>query len=319
MALAFHPGGLVAAILDKGRTGVRLIEVETGRVMASLEPPEPVTSVRSPSAPTAETSPCRVPDQRVQIWDLGRSAASWTSWDWRRGLPDVFGEGGGTASGDAAVIDRIEVDGVAPAELKRLAIHGLLREAWIEFRALSDPRLEDAEELVARGGRWEGLGQWRLAAADYRAALARRPDAYTANHALARLIAEEPGRGDPEEAVQRARFAVGRWRGSRGYFRTLALALYRAGRFAEAAEELESNIRRNHKDAGLDRLILAMSRWRMGQNAAARAALAEALRWPTVNPDFYRDHVAAFERLRREAESVLGGTLPDLPADVFAR
>jgi hypothetical protein len=62
-----------------------------------------------------------------------------------------------------------------------------------------------------------------------------------------------------------------------------------------------------------------MSRHRLGQAGAARAALAEALRWRAARPDFRPDRAAAFDRLLRKARSVLAEALPDLPADVFAR
>ena len=61
MPLAFHPGGRVAATLDASRALVRLVEVETGRVLATLEPPEPTRPIAWPSAPTAATSPRRRP------------------------------------------------------------------------------------------------------------------------------------------------------------------------------------------------------------------------------------------------------------------
>ena len=172
---------------------------------------------------------------------------------------------------------------------------------------------------MARGGRWDRLGQWRRAAADYRAALARRPDSFSANHALALLLAEEPNRGDPEEAVQRAQFAADLLHSPWGsnYRQTLGLALYRAGRFAEAATVAESIYRLPR--AGTSRLVLAMSRQRLGQAGAARAALAEAVRWRAAQTDFRPDRAAAFDRLLREAQSVLAEALPDLPADVFAR
>ena len=166
---------------------------------------------------------------------------------------------------------------------------------------------------MARGGRWERLGHWRLAAADYRAALAR-------------LLAEAPGRGDLEEAVQRARVAGDLQPTGGTYRQTLGLALYRAGRFAEAATVAESNYSRSGlrfsspwDRGGIDRLVLAMSWQRLGQAAAARAALAEAIGWRAARPDLRPDRAAAFDRLLREARSVLAEDLPDLPADVFAR
>ena len=268
-------------------------------------------------------------DHRVQIWDLAVIRRALEDRGLAAGLPDLFGGGAGAAAGEPPAVDRIEVAGADPAGLRRLAIRQVLRDAWIGFQAMWDPRLENAEELVARGDLWNRLGHWRRAEADYRAALARRPDSYRANDALARLLAEAPGRGDLEEAVQRARFAAGHPRPSDPFYRqTLGLALYRAGRFAEAATVAESNYSRPGSGStysysrdwgGFDRLVLAMSRQRLGQAAAARAALAEAVRWRAARPDLRHDRAAAFDRLRREAESVLNEALPDLPADIFAR
>ena len=79
----------------------------------------------------------------------------------------------------------------------------------------------------------------------------------------------------------------------------------------------ESNFRLGW--AGIDRLVLAMSRQRLGQAAAARAALAEAVHWRAAQTKSRPNPAAAFDRLLREARSVLDGTLPNLPADVFAR
>ena len=103
------------------------------------------------------------------------------------------------------------------------------------------------------------------------------------------------------------------------YRQILGAALYRAGRFAEAAAELESNIPRNPESAGLDWLFLTMSRQRMGNPAAARAALAEAVRWRAAMRTIGRDQDASFQAVLREAESLLAGTRLDLPADVFGR
>jgi tetratricopeptide (TPR) repeat protein len=179
--------------------------------------------------------------------------------------------------------------------------------------------LDDAAERRLRGERWERLGQWRLAVADYRATLARLPEARLAPHGLARCLVWRPGRGDPVEAVHWARLAVARRPDNGAVRRTLGLALYRAGHFAEAAAELESNLPRDPGGAGFDWLFLAMCRGRQGRAAAARAALAEAVRWRVARPALDTDQAADFEWFRHEAESALAEALPDLPADVFSR
>jgi hypothetical protein len=315
--VVFHPGGRVAAVADTSRTVARLVEVETGRELAILEPPDPSGIFPMSFSPNGRYLAVPQDDQRVHIWDLAAIRRALDDLGLAAGIPDIFG--GGEAAGDPPAVDRIEVVGADPARLRLLMIRHVLHEAGIGLRALWSSRLDDAVELVERGDRWYRLGPWRQAAADYRAALARRPELTIANHALARLLAEEPGRGDPEEAVLRAQTAVRRWPTRLDYRRTLALALYRAGRFAEAAAELEFNIPRDADEAGLDGVALAMCRQRLGRAAAARAALTEALRWRTARPDLRPDRAAAFDRLLREAESVLGEAPPNLPADVFAR
>jgi serine/threonine protein kinase/WD40 repeat protein len=316
MPLVFHPGSRVAAITNKTRKAARLVEVETGAVLASLEPPEPAGIIALSFSPDGRHLTVSQADHRVQVWDLAAIRRALEDRGLAVGLPDLFGGGAEAAAGEPPAVQRIEVAGADPAGLRLLAIRQVLRDAWIGFQAMWDPRLEDAEALVARGGRWDRLGHWRLAAADFQAALARRPDSSSANHSLARLLAQVSGRGDPEEAVRRARlaadvFPLGQYR------QTLGLSLYRAGRFAEAANVVAPNA--TWDGAALDRLVLAMSRRRLGQAAAARAALAEAVRCRATRPDLSPDVAAAFDRLLSEARSVVDATLPDLPAQVFAR
>jgi serine/threonine protein kinase/WD40 repeat protein len=316
MPLVFHPGSRVAAVTNKTRRAVRLVEVETGAVLASLEPPEPAGIIALSFSPDGRHLAVSQADHRVQIWDLAAIRRTLEDRGLAAGLPDLFGGGAAPASGEPPAVQRIEVAGADPAGLRLLAIRQVLRDAWIGFQAMWDPRLADATELVARGDRWDRLGHWERAAADFRAALARWPDSPIANRALARLLARSTVRGDLEEAVRRARLAADAQPVSQ-YRQTLGLVLYRAGQFAEAVTVLASNY--PWDGAGLDRLVLAMSRQRLGQAAAARATVAEAVQWRAARPDLPPDQAAAFDRLLSEARSVLDGTFPDLPARVFAR
>ena len=88
-------------------------------------------------------------------------------------------------------------------------------------------------------------GELAAGRADYRASLARRPDSELHRLPLARCLVSGPGRGDPDEAVRWARMAVDAEARDAPYRHILGLALYRAGRFAEAAAELEPNIPRD--------------------------------------------------------------------------
>jgi tetratricopeptide (TPR) repeat protein len=187
------------------------------------------------------------------------------------------------------------------------------------LRVLFDADLADADELLTWGRRWQRLGHWRLAAKDYRAALAQRPDWASAANELARCLTATPGRGDPEEALRWAREAVALAPDDTNIRNTLGVALYRAGRIALAAAELEVNVTRNHRLAGYDWVFLAMCRQRLGQPVSARTALAQATRWRAQASGLRPQETAEIGAFLREAESVLDGSPPDLPANVFAR
>jgi hypothetical protein len=97
------------------------------------------------------------------------------------------------------------------------------------------------------------------------------------------------------------------------------VALYRAGHIALAAAELEVNVTRNDRLAGYDWVFLAMCRQRLGQPVSARTALAQATRWRAQARGLSSQETAETGAFLREAESVLDGSSPDLPANVFAR
>jgi hypothetical protein len=316
MPLAFHPGSRVAAVLaDESRAVARLVDVETGRELANLEPPDATQTLCLAFSPDGRNLAAGQSDHRVHVWDLARVRHRLGELGLAAGLPDVFG---GAAAPAAPAVDRIEVVGADPAGLRRLEIQQILRGMWIAFSRMLDPGLDSSEELVYRAERWIRLGRWQMAAADCRAALSRRPDSSRAAYLLARCLVNEPGIGDPGEAVRRARTAVALRPEYGNSHIMLGAALYQAGSFAEAAAELEAHIPRAPGGAGLGWLYLAMCRHRLGQAAAARAALTEAVRWrattrgiPPADADVFRDRL-------REARSVLAENLPNPPDDVFA-
>ncbi len=97
---------------------------------------------------------------------------------------------------------------------------------------------------------------------------------------LAWCLVSVPGRGDANEAIGWARKAVELVQPNNADYRnTLGAALYRAGRFAEAAGELERNIAQNTQTCGYDWVFLAMCRQRLGQAEPARYALERARKW----------------------------------------
>jgi Tfp pilus assembly protein PilF len=128
-----------------------------------------------------------------------------------------------------------------------------------------------------------------------------------------------PGHGDRDEAVRWARKAIEFEPGNPDYSNTLGVALYRAGRFAEAAEELGRNASKEHPFAGYDWVFLSMCRQRLGQADAARSALTRALDWQAKAIGLGPDQTAEFQTILLEARAVLDGSLPDFPPEVFDR
>jgi serine/threonine protein kinase/WD40 repeat protein len=314
--LAFHPGSRIAAVLESNASIVRLVEVQTGRALASLDAADQAVTSSLVFSPDGRFVAAAKSDIRVDVWDLTGIRRGLEELNLAAGFPDSFGAT--TASGNAPTVERILLEGADPAAIRLLTVRQTLRRAWFALRVLFDADLADADELLTWGKRWQRMGHWRLAAKYYRAALAQRPDWAIAANDLARCLATMPGHGEPEEALRYAQQAVALAPDDTNTRNTLGVALYRAGRIALAAAELDINVARNHRLAGHDWVFLAMCRQRLGQPVSARTALAKATRWRTQARGLSPQETVEFSDFLREAEWVLDGTLPDLPAQVFA-
>jgi WD40 repeat protein len=320
--LAYHPCGRIAAIRDsfrswtQGRSRLRLVDLETGGVLAALEAPEDANTYEVKFSPDGRFLAAAQTDYRVDVWDLSRLRRRLEELDLATGLPDVFA--GTESSGAAPTVERIEVEGINPAGLRLLAVRQTLRRAWSAFRVSLDPDLADPRELFVRGDRWAGLGQWRLAAADYARAFAgETPDdpllrfqyatlraaagdaagyRSVCDHMLAALgktdgrqwlvlgahawvIAPE----GPAAIAQALRLAERRaaavpipWSDH-----VLGLARYRAGLFAEADDGLRASLGRypDWDHEVLDWLVIAMAQERLGHADESRRWLGRAETW----------------------------------------
>jgi tetratricopeptide (TPR) repeat protein len=303
--------------MDADWTTIRLVDIRSRREIASLRGSDDSQLHCIVFSPDGRFVAVSHLDQKVDLWDLSLIRRRLQELELVAGFPDVFG--GSTAAGDSPEIDRIEVHGADQAGLRILAARQTLREAGFVLRGLLEPGLTDAEELRRRGVVWYRLRQWRMAAADCRASLSRRPQsALTADH-LAWVLCSMPGRGDHEEALRWARRAVELEPGNPNYTNTLGVALYRAGRFTEAAEELVRNASKDHRFAGYDWVFLAMCRQRLGQVDAARSALTKALDWQAKAIGLSPDQTTEFQIFLLEARDALDGSPPDLPPEVFDR
>jgi eukaryotic-like serine/threonine-protein kinase len=313
--IAFHPGGRIVATVDATTSKVRLVEVDTGAVLASLEVPDSSRTSYLTFSPDGRFLAAAKSDQRVDLWDLSPIRRRLDALHLASGLPDEIRGDQTPLAGPS--VDRIEVEGADAAGLRLMVLRQILREFEVAARGLLDPGLVDPEELAKRGNRWARLGAWQMAVADYRASLARGPEEGVTINNLAWELAFVPGRGDAEEALGLARKAVAKAPESPGFRNTLGLALCRAGRFGEAVAVLESNVNRISV-TGFDWVLLAICHQRLGRPDRARAALDNATRWKASVSRPGSLQAAGFFELFEEAESVVNGSLPDLPSDVFA-
>ncbi len=309
MALAFHPCSKVAAILDASQSIVRIVDVENGRILANLDAPEQSTIHYLTFSPDGRYLAVAQSDQRVNLWDLSSIRHRLEELGLANGVPDFFG--GTILVSDAPPIDRIEVRGASAAGFRVLTARHTLASGWHNFQLLLEPRLTDPDDLRQRGNCWNRMGQWQLAALDFRASLLARPHSAQTADALAWCLASVPGRGDPEESLAWARKAVALEPDVAAFQNTLGVALYRAGLFAEAAAVLERNIPRNSREAGYDCVFLAMCKKRLGHDAPAQLALNHAREWRANITRMAPVDSTAFQAFIREAESLLDGSLPD--------
>ena len=125
--LAFHPGGRIAAILHGNASMVQLVELETGRVLASLDPPAESPAYDLAFSPDGRFLAVAQTDQRVHIWDLALIRRRLEEMGLAAGLPDSFA--GDATSGDPTAVERIEVEGADPAGIKLLAIRRISERA----------------------------------------------------------------------------------------------------------------------------------------------------------------------------------------------
>jgi hypothetical protein len=298
------------------RSRLRIVDLETGGVLAAVEAPEDANTYEVKFSPDGRFLAAAQTDYRVDVWDLSRVRSRLEELGLATGIPDLFA---GAASADAGpTVQRIEVEGIGPANLRLLAARQTLRRAWFDFRVLLDPGLTCAEALFGRGIRWARMGQWRLAAADYTRAFTFEPPdspfrrfeqavlcaaagemveyhsacdhmlsvfgktsgpAWLEYGAHAWVIAPEGTAARAQAlklAEQRAAAMPNRWSDH-----VLGLARYRAGHFKEADSVLQASLVREPGWDGhvVNWLVIAMAQKQLGRSDESRRWLKRAEAW----------------------------------------
>lgn len=99
------------------------------------------------------------------------------------------------------------------------------------------------------------------------------------------------------------------------YRNTLGAAYYRAGRYKEAVQTLQPNLKyAEDRFLGFDLYFLAMSYQQLGDSARAREYYDLSVRWCQARPDLSPEHVAELSAFRAEAETLLALPASATPA-----
>ena len=203
---------------------------------------------------------------------------------------------------------------------KALVLLGRYREAREELdRLIPNDSWNDAPYQVRAIVR-EALGDREGAHADQEKARSLLPKDPMTLNARAWISATGPLTArDPERAVVLARLAEAKEPGFQLYLNTLGVALYRAGKYAEAIPILERSLvaGKGGSDA-FDLFFLAMAHHQQGHREQARGCYDQALRWLKSQNGLLVNYDVDLNRFRSETEYLLARSLDDLPWDVFA-
>jgi serine/threonine protein kinase/WD40 repeat protein len=293
----FSSDGRLMVVYDTSRV-LRIVETETGRTLTRLESPDSCNvswAIFSPDGSrlvvtTNDPPPC------VHVWDLRaiRKHLVGMGLDWDAPAYSEDDPAAATSPPGPLTVSR-----------DRGAFRGLDDEAWTLFQ---------------QTGNLQEAGKIDEAIAVLRRAAARYPELAMAHNDLAWLLATAPGpRRDRDEAVEHARRAVALAPDEPMYLDTHGVALYRAGRFAEAVPFLERSLAASIGESdGFDLFFLAMAHHRSGRREEARACFDRALRWAREQKFFSQQSVHELRMFHDEARAVLAGAAGELPADVFA-
>ncbi|MGO9469864.1 MAG: protein kinase domain-containing protein [Isosphaeraceae bacterium] len=347
VAGCFSPDGRLL-VVQQGNKLIRLVETETGRTLARLESPDlcPVVPTFSPDGSRLVVSTNDGP--AVHVWDLRaiRKQLAGMGLDWDAPAYSADDPTDPSAPPLTSVQVRYQGDGIA--EGAALAREGRWDEAASAYaRAFNEGVLDQAE-------RWLEQAILRLAvgdAAGYRQSCQRMVDRFNILKRFQPAGLEDPAYvnnwhgytahtlalapGEPRQAAQALQLAT-RWAQAThpaSSEQVLGLALYRAGRFAEADTRLRSFLDRDPRrdDHVLDWLVLSMANQRLGRSEDARLWLERAERWVAVRltgrpggvdravPEnwMWRDAIL-MHLLLREARALFGANQTMLPENVFA-
>jgi tetratricopeptide (TPR) repeat protein len=353
--LAFAPDSLTA-IYDDGNGTLILAEVETGRELARIEDPEKARMEAAAITPDGSQLVTTLKDRPyLRVWDLRaiRRRLAELRLDWNPPatfdipeaprsfprFPKPFrverGRLDSWMTEEAAQIVEQTTRAIETnpddADAHHQRGHALYRlkrfdDAIADFTAALKASPNDAHLLVSRGSAAARLSRLDEAIADCEAALRLklngddRESLVTLCNSLAWTLATGPASvRNRARALNLAWHAVELTPDQAASLRSLGVAQYRTGQYAEATVNLEMSLAAGKGESDASALFfLAMGHHRLGHLDQARDCFDRAVRWLGNQQGLSEQYVRELAAFRAEAQALLDSPPPELPADVFA-
>jgi serine/threonine protein kinase/WD40 repeat protein len=287
----FSPDSSLLVVQDADRL-IRLVESETGRIVARLASPDQCAVRGAVFSPDGSRLVITTDDgPAVHVWDVRaiRRRLAGMGLDW-----------------DAPAYSDDDPANLSLASLSTLKFDFGPRP----LTGLLDPKVVNP------------------VMAELETALKRHPEhrqirgllAQFCNNYAWTLATVSGSARDPVRALRLAHRAVELSQGRGVFLNTLGVAQYRAGQLTESISTLEKSLASGKGVAdAFDLFFLAMARFQVGQIDRARADFDTAIAWrrghPTLPQPSWNEDLDAFQA---EARALLDGPPPDLPAEVFA-
>ncbi len=323
-ALCFSPDSRLVVVMDASRI-IRLVEAESGRVIARFERPDPSNILFATFSPDGSRL-VLVPDDipAVYVWDVRairqRLGAMGLDWD-APPLPDDD-----PAAPAVAPLPRFSVDlGLPGGAVDRPTESPTMVPERTTARSGINPNHDTAgEHHASASNQTEGIPDLKEA---LEVLFRRRPDdtlvrstlAAYCNNTARRLLDGRGGSRQAERALALARRAVELLPSNTGTRTTLGLTLCRARRYAEAVVILERQPAASRDEyEAVKFFFLAMAQHHLGRRDQARDCLDRAVRCMEGAKGLPADSSKRLAAFRAEAVAVLAGPEGELPDDVFA-
>jgi tetratricopeptide (TPR) repeat protein len=293
----YSADGRLVVVQDADKV-VRLVETETGRTLAKVESPDQCAVGFATFSPDGSLLALTTNDgPAVHVWDLRalRHNLAEMGLDWDA---PPYPESDSAAENVPVLPLRVKVD------------LGPIKPIRPEVRLL----LGQAQQLEHDGKIAQAIAALRQGTRSF-------PNECEIHNSLAwRLAASPEPLRNAAEAVEHARRAVELHPGYQLALNTLGVALYRAGKFAEAVETLEKSQRAGDGEfAAFDLFFLAMAHQKLGHGQQARACLQQAdASFEANRASLPPEYIQELTKFRTEAERVLAGDGAELPDQVFA-